>query len=218
MYKDLYGKDLPDKIKPFQISALVSSALLGWLMIRPKVLRKFLLCKDVEFVAIVYLLEEVLPLIFFQYSVYSRGGNLEEYMKVMKRIAIIFILWGRKHYDKATLSLINDFYYQKENVKDYFEMKYKHFSSITEKKVETFHSLLRNDTAPHYNAEQIASHAKVIAASKHQHKFRENFQPEQQNSGPDKDQTVMAGTAADCILNCFKRIAANVIKSKHVRY
>ena len=56
----------------------------------------------------------------------------------MKRIAIIFILWGRKHYDKATLSLINDFYYQKDNVKNYFEMKCKHFSSITEKKLEIY--------------------------------------------------------------------------------
>ena len=78
LYKDLYGKDLPEKVKPFQISALVSSAMLAWLLIRPKVLQKFQLCKDVEFVAITYLLEEVLPIIFFQYSFFFRVGNLEE--------------------------------------------------------------------------------------------------------------------------------------------
>ena len=92
------------------------------------------------------------------------------------------------------------------------------FKYYRKKARDIFHSLLRNDTAPHFNAEQIARHAKVIAAAKNQCDFRENFQPEQQNSSLDKDQTVMAGTTADCIINCFKRIAANAIKSKHVRY
>lgn len=50
--------------------------LFGWFMIRDKVIRKFYLCKDIEYVCIFYILDEVVLLVFFYYVFVFEGGNL----------------------------------------------------------------------------------------------------------------------------------------------
>ena len=48
-------------------------------MIREKVLTKFGMCKDLEFVCILHILDEVIPLVFFHYAVMFRSGTLDMY-------------------------------------------------------------------------------------------------------------------------------------------
>ena len=60
-----------------KVTICLTAALLGWLQIWDKVLQKFGICKDHEFVSVIYLLEHVLPLVFFQYNIFRSGDPLE---------------------------------------------------------------------------------------------------------------------------------------------
>lgn len=106
---------------------------------------------------LVNLLEEILPLVFFQYDSIFCSGNLELYINVMIRLAIIFIIWERHHYDRSTLSMLSDLCHQKVNFPTYYNFKEQWLSIITEKKVEIWHSLLRNHISTHYTAISLAA-------------------------------------------------------------
>lgn len=60
-----------------------------------KVLKKFQLCKDIEYSCLLFLLDEVIPLSFFHYPVTFRSGNLDDYMAAMLKLSILFITWSR---------------------------------------------------------------------------------------------------------------------------
>ena len=89
LFSYLFGGLLPKKPRPYQSSLCVTAALLGWLMVQEQVLKKFNLCKSLEFVSTLYLLEDVIPLVYFQYQIF-RTGNLALYMSVMAQMAILF--------------------------------------------------------------------------------------------------------------------------------
>lgn len=112
LYKSVFGQDLPNKPRTYKVTICLTAALLGWFQIRDKVLQKFGICKDHEFVSVVYLLEHVLPLVFFQYNIF-RSGDLLEYENLMTHMAVLFICWSRRHYNKSTLSFLSDMDYQK---------------------------------------------------------------------------------------------------------
>lgn len=80
LHQHLYSKPLPEKPKPALCFLLLSSLLLGWLMIRERIIHKFSFCKDHEYVLMLFLLDEILPLGFFQYSTVFRSGNFENYL------------------------------------------------------------------------------------------------------------------------------------------
>lgn len=84
-------------------------------MIRRKILAKFKLCKDIEYVFLLHLLEEAIPAVFYQYQTHYRSGNLNEYQKVIERIALLFICWKRRYYNKSTLSMLHDLEYYKRH-------------------------------------------------------------------------------------------------------
>ena len=76
--------------KTYKVTLCLTAALLGWLQIPDKVLQKFGICKDHEYVSVIYLLEHVLPLVFFQYNIF-RGGDILQYENLMAQMAVIFI-------------------------------------------------------------------------------------------------------------------------------
>ena len=59
-------------------------------MIRPVLKTIFKLCKDLEYVSLLYLMEEVIPLLFFNCLVIFRSFNLDNYFQTM-RFAVLFI-------------------------------------------------------------------------------------------------------------------------------
>lgn len=69
LHKHLFNSAMPERPKPDNIALLVAAAFLNWLMLHSKVLTLFKLCKDLEYVSLLYLMEEVLPLLFFHYLV-----------------------------------------------------------------------------------------------------------------------------------------------------
>ena len=90
LFKTVFGTDLPHKPKTYKVTLCLTAALLGWLQIRDKVLQKFGICKDHEYVSVIYLLEHVLPLVFFQYNIF-RDSDILQYENLMAQMAVIFI-------------------------------------------------------------------------------------------------------------------------------
>ena len=70
VYNKVFRSVLPLKPKPFQSNLIISGVLCGWLLIRDKFLQKFKLCKDTEYVCLLHILEEVVPLVFFSMAWY----------------------------------------------------------------------------------------------------------------------------------------------------
>ena len=89
---------------------------------RDKVVPKFGLSKSHEFTSVLSLLDHVVPLVFFHYQTF-RSGNIEEYECLMAQLAILFISWQRRHYNKSTLSFLSDLAYHKTFLPEYFQLK-----------------------------------------------------------------------------------------------
>ena len=113
----------------------------GWL--KTAVLPEFGQCKDPEYVLLVFLLDELVPLVFYFYSVIFRGGDQRKWVDAMIRLALMFIIQRRRHYDKATLCQLSDLVHQQEAIPNFQELLEQWLNELTEKKVEVFHSLLR---------------------------------------------------------------------------
>ena len=177
LYEHLFRKELPTKPKPFQVSTVTTAAYLGWLLIREAILKKFKLCKDVEVVIMLYLLDEILPLLFYHYTVVFRSGNFKSYLTIMHRFLILFICWQRRHYDKSTLSMLCDTQHQKELFPEYYATKQGVLTVFTEKKVEIWYSKLRSNIPPSDSPEVISQRAKVINGVTHKSSFQHNVAP-----------------------------------------
>ena len=216
VYKETFGSELPHKPKPFRINLLLNTVFLGWLQLRDKVLQKFQMCKDIEFACLLHLLDEVIPLSFYHYPVMFRSGNLSSYISVMFRLALLFIIWKRHHYDRSTLSMLSDIYHQKFNFNAYYSCKERWMSLITEKKVEIWHSVLRAATQAHNKAEEIRKKAIVIAMSKSHQTFMAQFAQPYCRGMSEKSLAVLVGKTAESLLAIIKKVGLNIGKSKLV--
>ena len=107
LHKHLFNSAMPERPKPDCIAVLVAATFLSWLMLLSKVLTLFKLCKDLEYVSLLYLMEEVISLLLFHYLVIFRSSNLDNYLQTM-RFPVSFICWRRHHYNKSTSSFLSD--------------------------------------------------------------------------------------------------------------
>ena len=135
----------------------------------------------------------------------------------MFRFLVPFIVWERRHYGKSTLSMLRDLIHQKLNFKKYYEMKERFMTLITEVKVEIWHSLLRSHVQPHHKAQEIHEKAHFLMGSESGRNFEDSLTRPYSRGASDKDLTLVAGKAAECLLAIFLQIAKNIGKSKEVR-
>lgn len=146
MYKFIFGqrKKLAKKPKPWRISTLLTACFGGWLLIRQSVLNQFgSSYKSTEFIILMHILEEIVPLVFYFYPVIFRKGNYQEYKDALIRMEIMFIIHCRRHYDKATLAQLSDLRHHEINIPQLVNVEKESLNYLTEKKVEIFHSILR---------------------------------------------------------------------------
>ena len=215
-YKDLFGSALPKKPKPHQIQFLLMVIFFGWQLIRKKILRKFKFCKDIEFLYILHLVDEVIPLAYLHYPAIFRSGNINDYIATMSRFAILFIIWERRHYNKCTLSSLSDLLYHRTYFSQYFATKASWYNIITEKKVELWHSVLRYFTQRSDNGEEISKKARLAATLSNNNAFNNEFVRPYGRGYSGKDFTVMAGKAAESLLKIMVDIGKNLGNSKIV--
>ena len=137
--KNVFGNHyiLAKKPKPWRISLCIVIALTGWLHIRKSIIAAFGPCKDPEYLVIFHLLDEVVPLVFYQYPVIFRGGNLQ------LNIWLMFISMTKRHYNKASLSWLSDLHYQAQYLPELYNFWANNLSLVTQKKVEIYHFVLQ---------------------------------------------------------------------------
>ena len=135
---------MPKKPKAHRIHTLTTAAFDGWTIIRDAVLQQFgPTCKDSEYMLLLHLLDEVLPLVFYFYCTVFRGGDFHEWLTTTFRMALVFVTFKRKNYDKATLCQLSDILYHATENKPLVDNIKAYLIAFTEKKVEVFHSVLR---------------------------------------------------------------------------
>lgn len=162
---------MPAKPKPDKVALCITLAFAGWLKVRDHIINAFGQCKDVEYVCLHHLFDELVPLNFYHYPVVVRGGNFQYLQESMKRLSLMFIAMDRHHYNKATLSWISDVKHQQESFPEYLQARQDLCSVITEKKVEIFHSKIRSRITRNDKAPRIQETARLLARTN----FEDNF-------------------------------------------
>ena len=180
LYSFLFGKKakLPKKPKPWRVSLLLEVLYGGWTLVRESILPVFCHCKDIEFLTFVNLVDNYVPLVLSVYSIVFKCNDYDLYCKSLLRTWVMFMVFRRRHYDKALLVLLSTFMHWQENDHPMYHTLRQALVAFDEYPVENFHSLLRARTTASDGAEQISLKAKEIDACKHElHLFKSMFVP-----------------------------------------
>lgn len=146
LYKSLFGENkvLPKRPKSEKIAVLISSAFGGWSMVQAMIKIQFgPFCKDPQYLLLLHLLDDVVPLVFYYYVVDFRGGDFDHWLKIMFRVMVQFIIFRRRNYDKATICHLSDLLFHQRTKPQLQYASTRFLNIFTEKKVEIFHSKLR---------------------------------------------------------------------------
>ena len=90
----------------------------------------------------------------------------------------MFVVFQRRHYNKALLIMLSTFLHLQENTSTMFETLRQNLVAFGEYAAENFHSILRKITKETDTAEEISFKAREIDACKHElHSFQSIFVP-----------------------------------------
>ena len=98
----------------------------------------------------------------------------------------------------------------------YWSKKLEHFSLITEKKVEVFHSILQEHSMEHDDGSSLFQTAKVIASCSFLSTFKACFFPFCQRDVSDINLRLVTGKTAGFLLGLFQGKASNSGRVKRV--
>ncbi|PKY63408.1 hypothetical protein RhiirA4_492246 [Rhizophagus irregularis] len=106
IYHDLFGvnKILAQKPKPRLINLILNLTYYGWKNIRNLIVNRFRNIKDIEYLMMIDLLDNSLPLTLDIYIKLFRCGFFEGYLESIVKIWILFQRLHRHNYNKAPLS------------------------------------------------------------------------------------------------------------------
>ena len=209
LYSFLFGAKakLAKKPKPWRLSLLLEVIHGGWTLVRDTILLAFANCKDIEFLTLLNLVDNYVPLVLSIYSVVFKCSNYNLYCKSLFRCWIMMMTFHRRHYDKALLISLSTFKYWQENTHPMHEVIQQFLVALDEYPVENFHSVLRARTSVSDTAEQIREKAKEIDACKNEmHEFQSSFVPPRKFNFSRKRINIMKTTAAEFLVGKFKAI------------
>ena len=170
-------------------------------MVREDVIGVCGICKDIEYLLLRYLLDDLVPLVFYFYATIHKGSRNELWQKATLRLAIMFIGQQRHNYNKAMLATLSDHLYHEMIIPEYKSTFSSYMNIFLEKKVETFHSLLQMQCPSWTSAEQITEIANVLGAKSFDHEFTLNFLSEHPKKSHKHNVELLAGRAAEFLTN-----------------
>ncbi len=105
LYAFLFGKKakLAKKPKPWRVSLLLEVIYGGWTLVRDMILSVFYKCKDIEFLTLVNLLDNYIPLVLSIYSIVFKCNKYELFYQSLIHCWVMFVVFRRRHYNKALL-------------------------------------------------------------------------------------------------------------------
>ena len=120
----------------------------------------------------------------------------------------MFIVQQRHNYNKAMLGVISDNIYREAVIPEWKTTFSSYMNVFSEKKVETFHSLLRMQCPSWSSAEQIIEFAQVISANGFDHEFSSNFLTDPPKKTNKQSVTILAGKSAEYLVTKFEELQA----------
>ena len=115
----------------------------GWTLVRDMIFSVFYKCKDIEFLTLVNPLDNYIPLVLSIYSIVFKCNKYELFYESLIHCWVMFVVFRRRHYDKALLVPLSALLHWQENIPSMFNTLHQHLLAFDEYPVENFHSLLR---------------------------------------------------------------------------
>ncbi|PKC09208.1 hypothetical protein RhiirA5_415958 [Rhizophagus irregularis] len=177
IYHDLFGvnKILAQKPKPRLINLILNLTYYGWKNIRNLIINRFKNIKDIEYLMMIDLLDNSLPLTLDIYIKLFRCGFFEGYLESIVKIWILFQRLHRYNYNKAPLIFLSDVFYWTLNNHPILDILKDNLPIFNDYFVENFHSSLRYQTAESNTDKQIIQKAKTIDIERNDNRFKNTF-------------------------------------------
>ena len=224
LFADLYAflfdtkKPLAKKPRPWRISYLLEALYDGWLLIREAIMSVFVSSKDVQYLVLLNLLDNYFPLSLCIYSVVLKDNMADLYFESLLRSWVMFLMFQRRHYDKAPLIALSNVEYFRNIDHPLFSTLMSSVCAFDEYPVENFHSVLRERTRVTDTPEMISLAAKEIDARKHElREFQTAFVPEKKKNFSHKNVEILKIKAAEFLTKKFKTILEKPNAGKLVR-
>ena len=107
LYSSLFGKKAKLAKKPQEwrvsLSLLLEVLYGGWTLVRESILSVFCFSKDIEFLTLINLVDNYVPLVLNIYYIVFKCNDYQLYCKSLLCIWAMFMVFHRRHYDKAIL-------------------------------------------------------------------------------------------------------------------
>ena len=124
------------------------------------------------------LVDNYVPLVLSVYSIVFKCNGYDLYCKSLLRCWVMFMVFHRRHYDKALFIVISAFTYWQEKNHPMYHTPRQALVAFDEYPVENFHSVLRARTSATDNTNQVSLKAKEIETCKNEmHSFKSMFVP-----------------------------------------
>ena len=199
-----------------RLSLLLEVIYGGWTLVRDTILSAFPKCKDIEFLTLLNLVDNYVPLVLSIYSVVFKCRNYDLYCPSLFRCWLMTMIFHRRHYDKALLIVLSIFKYWQENTHPMHEIIQQFLVALDEYPVENFHSVLRARTSVSDTAEQIREKAKEIDACKNKmHEFQSSFVPRRKFNFSRKRINNLKTRAAEFLVSKFETIHSHPGRATH---
>lgn len=79
----------------------------GWTLVRDDVVAVFSHSNDVQYLTLLNLVDNYIPVVLSIYSVIFRGNNVDQYLHALMRCWVMLSTFRRRHYDKAMLIVLS---------------------------------------------------------------------------------------------------------------
>ena len=143
--------------------------------IRSLVINRFKNIKDIEYLMMIDLLDNSLPLTLDIYVKLFRCGFFKSYLESIVRIWILFQRLQRYNYNKAPLIFLSDRFYWIFNEHPILNILKNNLSIFNDYFVENFHSSFRYQTVESNSDSQIIQIAKTIDYERNNKGFKDAF-------------------------------------------
>ena len=177
LYHDLFGENkiLAQKPKPRLINLILNLTFYGWKNIRDLIINRFGNTKDIEYLMMIDLLDNSLPLTLDIYAKLFKCGFFEGYLECIVKIWVLFQRLQRHNYNKAPLIFLSDVFYWTLNDHPILNILNDHLPIFNDYFVENFHSSLRYQTVESNTDKQIIQKAKTIDIERNHEGFKDTF-------------------------------------------
>ena len=178
MNDSLFGKELAAKPRHRRVTLLLELAYGGWSLIRPAVLERYKKFNDVQFLTLLHLLDNNVPISLSVYSVlFKSNGHGAYFNAIMQLWTMIWVCKGRQ-YDKSLLVWLAQRIYWQQIGHPMFRTAVNHMEEEDEYPIEHFHGQIREETNGYDTAATIRVKASWIDHTKLQlHNSRSWFLP-----------------------------------------